>query len=168
MDEKHAASSLTTAEAMAIIGAVYGPGKIQCVGTEAEVAGFQRRVYGQRVAMRPATRPRPAARSRSHARERRPGSGRRSGASSRTSSSDPGDDGGGGDSDHHVGLPPSLGGEVRRIPAQLPLYTESLTADCRLCGEPAVPGLLVCRACWGYALTLATARFMLDEQGRAA
>lgn len=51
---------------------------------------------------------------------------------------------------------------------RLPFDPEPLRADCRLCGESAVPGLRLCRTCWGYQLTLATARFMLNESERAA
>ena len=51
---------------------------------------------------------------------------------------------------------------------RLPLDSEPLRADCRACGKPAVPGLLLCRMCVGYELTLATARIMLAEQDRRA
>jgi hypothetical protein len=54
---------------------------------------------------------------------------------------------------------------ARREQLTLPVVTRQPT-KCRHCGDPAVPGLRLCRKCWGYNVTRQTARRMLDDDGR--
>ena len=51
---------------------------------------------------------------------------------------------------------------------QLALDPGRLAAECRYCGDEAVPGLRCCRLCWGYIQTGELARFMLDKLRRQA
>jgi hypothetical protein len=49
---------------------------------------------------------------------------------------------------------------------RLPMRDPAPPLNCRYCGDPAVPGLRMCRRCWSYTDVLKMARSRLESERR--